>query len=262
MEIRSIDIRNFGIIESFKAKPGKGISVVKDRCAKDAMIALAGALSYPTGEAGDFDALQKPGFYINLQVENISECDKLNNINRISGCKEALKCRIFLNDDKQNYNKRLLIYKKCDDYYDRDAFDKETDRLGHMKIFRSVLCNFIRDFKPVTLSNDKDLYVEILQSGEFIVKNRRTNRDQTKMLSGHEQTLFQYVCFLEVNKFWDEIAEIRELNPPKMPLLATNFIEFLDEDQSRSKDVIAYAKALKSQLIIFTDESSAPSRVQ
>ena len=253
MEVRLIEINNFGNIEYFMAKPGKGISVVKDRCAGDAMLALAEALSYPTNELGDFYALKKSGFSINLQADSTNECDKLNYINLLPGCKEALKCRIFLNDGSQEYNKRLLFYKRCDDYYDKKAFDRETDHLGHMRSFRSVLFAFIGKFKPVALNAEKNLYVDILPSGEFIIKNIQTGKDQTKMLGSREKTLFQFICFLEVNRFWDEIAEIRAIDPPKMPLLAANFNELADVDQSGTGDIIAYIRKLKYQLIIFSD---------
>lgn len=260
MKIRSIEIKNYGNIEHFEAKPGRGISVVQYCFAKDAMLALAGSLSYPTAEIGDYYGLQRQGFNILLQVDDVSECDKLNNINKIPGCREALRCRIFLNDDVQKYDKRLFIYKKCDDYYEKEVFDKETDRLGHMKFFRKTLCDFIRDFKPFILSEEKNLYAEMLPSGEFIVKNRNTNHNQTKILSRQEQTLFRYICFLEVNRFWDEIASIRDVNPLKMPLLATNFIEFFYPE--RQKDVRSCSGQLNNQLIIFTDLPFDPIAVR
>jgi len=255
MRLKEIKIEHFGKIDSYKVKLNKGITVIQNENADDIILALKEGLKYPDETFSEPNLSGKLDTHISIQSDSNLELTRLNDINLVSGSEEALKCKVFgLNG--QYYSKRLLAYKKCDEYYDRSEFDWQTNRYGHLKVFRTYLCEYINHFKPVVLSKDKDLMINIHRSGEFYITKEGT---EGYLLSSHENTLFEFFCYIELNKFWDGFAELCSPNVPKLPLLVCNFLEKLDNDPARSVDFIRSSIESNRQMIIISDSLTLPN---
>ena len=165
---------------------------------------------------------------------------------------------LFLNRYKfQNCNNFLLNvdYKNYFAFYkgsrDKILPSSEFSYLYGEKFFRSLLNNYIRSFKPIWINRDKKIYLRLLSSGEFISLKDYNGIPQKYDLSETEQTVFNFIVFLEIGRFWGELNRIKDLNWESKPLIAINLIEHLDV----SFDVLEYIKGLKQnrQIIILKE---------
>ena len=125
---------------------------------------------------------------------------------------EEEECSYFLN--RYNYNRyvpfaELDFTKKLSDYRqglqeeNRHIFSARTDGIGLTHTFRKVLKNFCDKFLPQQLRIEKRLWLMMDDEGSFSAKDVSPRKD----LSATEDTLLQYFCFLEVNRFWGEVQK-------------------------------------------------------
>lgn len=99
-----------------------------------------------------------------------------------------------------DFTKKLAGYRQGLPEENRQEFSVRTDGVGLTHTFRKILKNFCDKFLPQQLRIEKRLWLMMDDEGSFSAKDVSPRKD----LSATEDTLLQYFCFLEVNRFWSE----------------------------------------------------------
>lgn len=102
-----------------------------------------------------------------------------------------------------DFTKKLADYRQGLQEENRQMFSARTDGIGLTHTFRKVLKNFCDKFLPQQLRIEKRLWLMMDDEGSFSAKDVSPRKD----LSATEDTLLQYFCFLEVNRFWGEVQK-------------------------------------------------------
>ena len=100
-----------------------------------------------------------------------------------------------------DFAKKLADYRQGLQEENRQMFSARTDGIGLTHTFRKVLKNFCDKFLPQQLRIEKRLWLTMDGEGCFSSKDVQPRKD----LSATEDTLLQYFCFLEVNRFWSVV---------------------------------------------------------
>lgn len=146
------------------------------------------------------------------------------------------------------YSDLLLAYKKRD-------FDERKERLllkrSKEKAFRVLLNEYIAEFKAKRISERKNLYLDVTTQGKFIAVKKSGDKSFNYDLSASEQVLFDFLCFMEFNKFRQIVNSVKDFNYKEKPLILVNFPNFLDE----SFDYISFLarQKLNRKIIIIRD---------
>ena len=130
-------------------------------------------------------------------------------------------------ESRLKYSDFLSAYKKRD-------FNEQSETLllrkAEEKPFRFLLNEYIVDFKPRKISERKNLYLDITPQGKFIAIKKAGYKSINYDLSASEQTLFDFLCFVEINKFRQFVNGVKDFNHKEKPLILVNFPEYLDEN--------------------------------
>lgn len=146
----------------------------------------------------------------------------------------------------------LFLYKKRDFSATKE---KTRLKLSKEKAFRFLLNEYIVKFKPLQINERKNLYLEITPHGRFIAVKKEGEKAINYHLSASEQMLFNFLCFIEINKFYQSVNGVKDFNYLEKPLILLNFSELLDE----SFDYIAFLKKQNlNRKIILIRESNVP----
>ena len=178
---------------------------------------------------------------------------------------EEEECSYFIN--RYNYNRyvpfaELDFTKKLSDYRqglqeeNRHIFSARTDGIGLTHTFRKVLKNFCDKFLPQQLRIEKRLWLTMDEENRFLAKDALPRKD----LSATEDTLLQYFCFREVNRFWGEVQKAMGRTVQK-PL----FIGALADNIDFSIDLtllLEQTLGFDRQLFVFTRNKNLENRVQ
>lgn len=125
------------------------------------------------------------------------------------------------------YSDLLSAYKKRD-------FDEQKEplllRQSKEKAFRVLLNEYIIGFKSRQISERKNLYLDVTPQGKFIAIKKAGYKSINYDLSASEQTLFDFLCFVEINKFRQFVNGVKDFNHKEKPLILVNFPEYLDEN--------------------------------
>lgn len=146
------------------------------------------------------------------------------------------------------YSDLLSVYKKRD-------FDERKESLllrrSKEKAFRVLLNEYIAEFKAKRISEQKDLYLDVTPQGKFIAVKKSGSKSFNYDLSASEQILFDFLCFMEFNKFRQIVNSVKDFNYKEKPLILVNFPNFLDE----SFDYISFLarQKLNRKIIIIRD---------
>lgn len=146
------------------------------------------------------------------------------------------------------YSDLLSVYKKRD-------FDERKESLllrrSKEKAFRVLLNEYIVGFKPRQISERKSLYFDVTPQGKFIAVKKSGDKSFRCDLSASEQVLFDFLCFMEFNKFRQIVNSVKDFNYKEKPLILVNFPNFLDE----SFDYISFLarQKLNRKIIIIRD---------
>ena len=147
------------------------------------------------------------------------------------------------------YSDFLSAYKKRD-------FDERNETLplkqAKEKPFCFLLNEYIANFKPREISARKNLYFDITPQGKFIAIKKAGYKSINCDLSASEQTLFDFLCFIEINKFRQFVNGVKDFNYKEKPLILVNFPDFLDENF----DYVSFLKGqnLNRKIIIISDD--------
>lgn len=127
-------------------------TIIKAECVTDSLISV----EYSGGELNAYNKEEEyiTEDYLNIMSHN-SEEDSLN---------------VFQHFKNQKYPHRLLKYKDIDRYYGEHDFRKITDGYGVTRSFRAFLNEYIKTFTPIKINQDKEYFIHLLPSGEFVVK--------------------------------------------------------------------------------------------
>lgn len=138
--------------------------------------------------------------------------------------------------------------------YKRRDFDEQKEplllRQSKEKSFRVLLNEYIVGFKPTQISERKSLYFDVAPQGEFIAVKKSGDKSFNYDLSASEKTLFDFLCFIEINKFRQFVNGVKDFNYKEKPIILVNFPDYLDE----SFDYVSFLQKQKlNRKIIIVD---------
>ena len=140
---------------------------------------------------------------------------------------EGAYIRHFEEYKKESYPHKLKNYRALVDE-ELEAFSEKTGGLGTTRNFRSYIANYIRAFEPETLVAGKPYVLYLNKKGEFCVENRSAP-DEAASLSENETTIYHYLCYLHLSRFWSEIASMKNQHHRNLPLIVDDFLDCIDE---------------------------------
>ena len=179
---------------------------------------------------------------------------------------EEEKCSYFLNryDHYSRYvpfaeldfTKKLSDYRQGLQEENRRIFSARTDGIGLTHTFQKVLKNFCDKFLPQPLRIEKRLWLTMDEKGRFLAKDALPRKD----LSATEDTLLQYFCFREVNRFWGEVQKAmrRTVQKPLFIGALADNIDFCIDLGSLLKSALG----LDRQVFLFTSDEHIGERLQ
>lgn len=155
-----------------------------------------------------------------------------------------------------DFTKKLADYRQGLQEENRHIFSARTDGIGLTHTFRKVLKNFCDKFLPQPLRIEKRLWLMMDDEGSFSAKGVQPRKD----LSATEDTLLQYFCFLEINRFWGIVqnATGRTIQKPLFIGALADNIDFCIDLGSLLKSALG----LDRQLFVFTRDKNIAERIQ
>ena len=284
MRIERLRIENFGEIKEFKAEFGGGLNVICPEYWPDilsimAIVSGSRILGFNSTRhiftpntriyasiSGNFGKAEVELFYdkncshacgnkITLNG-NLSSFKELQG--QIGASPEEEECAVYINADdfrkfvpfsEYDFSRKLNLYLN---YAPQNG---NSDIMSTPK-FNEILRGFISSFEQIPINSSKDIWLSIKKDGTFFPLCRGKDRDD---LSMSERTIFNYLCFLEVNRFWGQVAgklNFRE----SFPLYICDFICFIDEAVN-IKPIIDRMLSLGRQVFLFSDIKDTAERL-
>ena len=99
----------------------------------------------------------------------------------------------------------------------RTALPNSTISLSMTKTFRSYLRQYIRNFQPEPLLPGNELWLHLERDGRFSLR-LGPNGEEVNDFSESDFFIFQYLCFLHIRRFWDELRKHYSPKPLCVPL--------------------------------------------
>ena len=162
---------------------------------------------------------------------------------------EEIESALFFDSFKrQDYPHRLRRYRDTEKYYPDCGFAQTTRGYGMTRSFRAFVSQYIRDFKPIRLRENKELFLKLSPFGEFEVECK--DSDGKIFLSETEDVLYHYMSFISVADFWDRAEKMRDYNRIKKPLVICSFLERIDISVDIT-NALKRTNSLDRQTIIF-----------
>ena len=154
-----------------------------------------------------------------------------------------------------DFTKKLADYRQGLQEENRQMFSARTDGIGLTHTFRKVLKNFFDKFLPKQLRIEKRLWLMMDDEGSFSAKDVSPRKD----LSATEDTLLQYFCFLEINRFWGVVqnATGRTVQKPLFIGALADSIDFCIDLAS----LLMPAFGLGRQVFLFARDKSIAERM-
>lgn len=284
MRIERLRIENFGEIKEFKAEFGGGLNVICPEYWPDilsimAIVSGSRILGFNSTRhiftpntriyasiRGNFGKAEVELFYdkncshacgnkITLNG-NLSSFKELQG--QIGASPEEEECAVYINADdfrkfvpfsEYDFSRKLNLYLNY-------APQKGNSDIMSTPKFNEILRGFISSFEQIPINSSNDIWLSIKKDGTFFPLCRGKDRDD---LSMSERTIFNYLCFLEVNRFWGQVAgklNFRE----SFPLYICDFICFIDEAVN-IKPIIDRMLSLGRQVFLFSDIKDTAERL-
>ena len=266
MIIKNITIRNFGAVSCYEAALTSDLNVLESRYAPEISAAINILLCNKTGQnrmpispatcltaqvfigTSVYNLCAVPrGKQLLLTATDISGKDVTEFYqNALSHCWEQDAAEHFDGLDP-TLPSRLCQYRN---FREENAdLSPKTERLIETQTFRRHLIHYIRAFQPERIHCKKRYLTAIDRQGNFRVIHPDVSGEVH--LSQTEETLFRYICFLNVAEFWTDMERIRDMHHEKKPLLIQNFLEYLD-CSTDINSLIARTLRLSRQVIVLT----------
>lgn len=278
MQIDEIRIENFGQIEHFKAEFCSKLNVICSETRGDILAVLGMATGsrvvgfnftrhvfMPNTRiyaaiSGNFGSAEVELFYDSDAVHGCAGNVTLNgNPSSFDELREAIgaslekdECAVFIN--AQDY-RRYVPFAEYDFIRKLNSYLKYVPQNGEDTVigtpqFIGALRNFICSFERISVNSSKDIWLSITDDGVFVpLWHGRERLD----LSASERAVFNYLCFVEVNAFWGQVAHVCNLKD-SLPLFIGDFMHHID----RATDIaplISRALSLGRQTFIFCKNS-------
>ncbi len=154
-----------------------------------------------------------------------------------------------------DYSKKLAEYRKALQEESRQAFSERTDGAGTTHTFRRELKKFCYGFLPQPIRIEKQLLLTMDENGAFLTKDERPRMD----LSATEEVLMQYLCFLEVNRFWSEVQKLMG-RTAKKPLFISALPDHIDLCVDLAS-LLEQTLELNRQVFLFTGDKDIKKRL-
>lgn len=274
MRIERLRIENFGEIKEFKAEFGGGLNVICPEYWPDilsimAIVSGSRILGFNSTRhiftpntriyasiSGNFGKAEVELFYdkncshacgnkITLNG-NLSSFKELQG--QIGASPEEEECAVYINADdfrkfvsfsEYDFSRKLNLYLNY-------APQKGNSDIMSTPKFNEILRGFISSFEQIPINLSKDIWLSITKDGVFVPMWRGEVRHD---LSAAEREIFNYLCFVEVNAFWGQVAHKCNLNE-SLPLFIGDFAQVID----RATDItpfISRANSLGRQTFLF-----------
>lgn len=172
---------------------------------------------------------------------------------------EEVECSVFINEHDYRRYVPLAEYdftRKLNLYLNYVPKNGNRDIMGTLQ-FKEVLHGFISSFEPVSINSSKDMWLSITNDGVFVPLRHGEERQD---LSAAEQTIFNYLCFAEVNAFWGQAVDKCHIKE-RLPLYIGDFICFIDEATDITP-FISRALALGRQAFLFSEFADTTARLK
>ena len=285
MLIKSLCIENFGEIKEFKAEFGGGLNVICSEYWPDilsirAIVSGSRILGFNSTRhiftpntriyaaiSGNFGKAEVELFYdkncshacgnkITLNG-NLSSFKELQG--QIGANLEEEECGVYINADDFRKFVPFAEYdfsRKLNLYLNYAPQKGNSDIIGTPQ-FKEVLRDFISSFEQIPINSSKDMWLSITKDGVFVpLWCGEVRRD----LSAAEREIFNFLCFVEVNRFWGQVADKLHLNE-RLPLFIGDFAQVID----MATDItpfISRANSLGRQTFLFFKDSKTAARLK
>lgn len=123
------------------------------------------------------------------------------------------------------YSDYFVFYKKAE----RDCLVRPRNDMAKEKAFRFLLNEYFLTFEPKTISEEKGLFLHLTPSGKFVAIKKEKETSFFADLARKERATFDFLCFLEINRFWQNVRAVKDLHYVEKPLIVTDFLECVDE---------------------------------
>ena len=155
-----------------------------------------------------------------------------------------------------DFAKKLAEYRSGLQEENRKEFSARTNGIGLTHTFRKILKNFCDEFLPKQFRIEKRLWLTMDEEGCFSAKDVQPRKD----LSATEDTLLQYFCFLEVNRFWGEVQKAmgRTVQKPLFIGALADKIDFCIDLASLLMPVLGLGR----QVFLFTRDKRIGERLR
>ena len=107
-------------------------------------------------------------------------------------------------------------------FKERTTIPESNTGLSATKTFRCYLRRFIRNFQPEPLPSSHDLWLHLEKSGRFSLRLGENGETITDF-SEANFCVFQYLCFLHIRRFWDDVRKCCSVSATTTPVLIRDF---------------------------------------
>lgn len=284
MQIEELRIENFGPIKNFGAKFCDKLNVICSEFWPDILAVLglvAGskvvgfnftrhAFTQNTriyaSISGNFGKAEVELFYDSESAHGCADKIILNGSSSsfkelrasIGASLEEEECSVFINE--HDY-RRYMPFAEYDFTSKLNSYLKYAPQSGKECVMdtpqlKEVLHGSISSFEPVAINSSKDMWLLITNDGVFVPLRHGEERQD---LSAAEQTIFNYLCFAEVNAFWGQAVDKCHIKE-RLPLYIGDFICFIDEATDITP-FISRALALGRQTFLFFSDMCVVDRI-
>ncbi len=144
--------------------------------------------------------------------------------------KEEASLSLFSFDKSNRYSDRLKRYKDVERYYSKERFSELTNGIGNTRLFRACLDRHIKDCAKSAPKSHYGCQITIDDSGRIF----RLGGDASVI---SDDVLFEYTCFLSVNRLWQRIESIRDLHHISWPLFIIDLFEHTEKPTEISNQI-------------------------
>ena len=168
---------------------------------------------------------------------------------------EEEACSYFMRETEFPFSETFARYIKGI-REEREVFSERTDGAGFSSTFRRLLREHIRSFEPQPVRLQKRLYLTLDARGNFTARDAQPRRD----LSTTERTLLEYLSFLEVNRFWNDV-HLAMGRTDAHPLFVLSLADVIDECIDLAP-LLKKAAALGRQVFVFSRDKKIAERIR
>ena len=284
MQIEELCIENFGPIKNFGAKFCDKLNVICSEFWPDILAVLglvAGskvvgfnftrhAFTQNTriyaSISGNFGKAEVELFYDSESAHGCADKIILNGSSSsfrelrasIGASLEEEECAIYINADDYRRGVPFSEYdftRKLNSYLKSVLRGSKENVMGTPQ-FNEVLRGFISPFERISINSSKDMWLSITNDGVFVPLLHGEVRHD---LSAAEREMFNYLCFVEANRFWEHVVDKCRLKE-RLPLFIGNFICRIDEAADITP-LISRALAFGRQTFLFFSDMCVVDRI-